>query len=61
MSKATDYVNDQHKLVKYKLQKLVFDRESAIAVMQEELKSKGTNLVLKAAGQKVALAEGQNV
>ena len=51
MSKATDYVNDQHKLVKYKLQKLVFDRESAITVMQDEIESKGTKLVLKAVGQ----------
>ena len=57
VSKAIDYVDDQHKLVNHKLQKLVFDRESAIAVMQEEIESKGTKLLLKAAGQKVGLAE----
>ena len=37
VSKAIDYVDDQHKLSKHKLQKLVFDRESSVAVMQEEI------------------------
>ena len=40
VSKAIDYVDDQHKLVNHKLQRLVFDRESAIAVMQEEIESR---------------------
>ena len=40
-----------------KLEQLTFDRESAIAVMQEDIETRGIKLTLTAAGQKVGLAE----
>ena len=39
------------------MEQLTFDRESAIVVMQEDIKAKGIKLTLKAAGQKVGLVE----
>ena len=54
---AIEFVDDQHKLWRHKLEQLVFDRESAIAVMQEDIKARGIKLTLKAAGKKVGLAE----
>ena len=39
------------------MEQLTFDRESAIVVMQEDIEAKGIKLTLKAAGQKVGLAE----
>ena len=44
-------------LWRHKLDQLTFDKESAIAVMQEDIKARGIKLTLKAAGQKVGLAE----
>ena len=49
--KAIESVSVQHKLAKHPLQKLTFDRESSIVVMQEDI------TFLKAFGQKVGLAE----
>ena len=54
---AIEFVDDQHKLWRRKLEQLTFDRESAIAVMQEDIEARGIKLTLKAAGQKVGLAE----
>ena len=54
---AIEFVDDQHKLWRRKLEQLTFDRESAIVVMQEDIEAKGIKLTLKAAGQKVGLAE----
>ena len=41
----------------HKLERLTFDRESSIVVMQEDIEARGIRLTLKAAGQKVGLAE----
>ena len=57
IQKAIDFIESQHQLVKCKLQRLTFDRESAIAAMQDEIEAKGIKLTLEAAGQKVGLAE----
>ncbi len=54
---AIEFIDDQHKLWRRKLEQLTFDRESAIVVMQEDIEAKGIKLTLKAAGQKVGLAE----
>ena len=43
--------------MKHKLERLTFDRESSIVAMQEDIESRGIKLILKAAGQKVGLAE----
>ena len=55
--KAIESISDQHKLAKHPLEKLTFDRESSIVVMQEDIEARGIKLFLKAAGQKVGLAE----
>ena len=55
--RAIEYVDEQHELVNHKLERLTFDRESSIAVMQEDIEARGIELILKAAGQKVGLAE----
>ena len=54
---AIEYIDEQHKLAKHKLERLTFDRESSIVVMQEDIEARGIKLSLKAAGQKVGLAE----
>ena len=54
---AIEYIDEQHKLVKHKLERLTFDRESSIVVMQEDIEARGIKLSLKAAGQKVGLVE----
>ena len=41
----------------HKLERLTFDRESSIVVIQEDIVARGIRLTLKAAGQKVGLAE----
>ena len=55
--RAIEYVGEQHKLMGKKLERLTFDRESAIVVMQDDIEAMGIKLSLKAAGQKVGLAE----
>ena len=55
--RAIEYVGEQHKLMDKKLERLTFDRESAIVVMQDDIETMGIKLSLKAAGQKVGLAE----
>ena len=55
--RAIEYVDDQHKVYNRKLERLTFDRESSIVVMQEDIEARGIQLNLKAAGQKVGLAE----
>ena len=55
--RAIEYVDEQHKLMGKKLERLTFDRESAIVVMQDDIEAMGIKLSLKAAGQKVGLAE----
>ena len=55
--KAIQSISDQHKLARHSLQKLTFDRESSIVVMEEDIEARGIKLFLKAAGQKVGLAE----
>ena len=57
VKRAIEFIDDQHKLMKCKLERLTFDRESAIVVMQEDIEARGIKLTLKAAGQKVGLAE----
>ena len=54
---ALESVVHQHQLSGCKLEHLTFDRESAIVAMQDDIESKGIKLTLKAAGQKVGLAE----
>ena len=54
---AIEYIDEQHKLAKHKLERLTFDRESSIVVMQEDIEARGIKLSLKAARQKVGLAE----
>ena len=55
--RAIESISDQHKLAEHPLQKHRFDRESSIVVMQEDIEARGIKLFLKAAGQKVGLAE----
>ena len=55
--RAIEHVDEQHRLTGKKLERLTFDRESSIVVMQEDIESRGIRLTLKAAGQKVGLAE----
>ncbi len=50
--RAIEYVGEQHKLMGKKLERLTFDRESAIVVMQDDIEAMGIKLSLKAAGQK---------
>ena len=57
VKKAIEFVDDQHKLMYRKLERLTFDRESAIVAMQDEIEARGIRLTLKAAGQKMGLAE----
>ena len=58
VKRAIEFIDDQHKLMKCKLERLTFDRESAIVVMREDIEARGIiKLTLKAAGQKVGLAE----
>ena len=54
---AIQHVLNQHKLVGQELKKLIFDRESSIVAMQDIIESYGVKLELKAAGQKVGVAE----
>ena len=54
--RAIEYVDERHKLMGKKLERLTFDRESAIVVMQDDIEAMGTKLSLKAAGQKVGSA-----
>ena len=54
---AIEYIDERHKLAKHKLESFSFDRESSIVVMQEDIEARGIKLSLKAAGQKVGLAE----
>ena len=54
---AIEYIDEQHKLAKHKVERLTFDRESSIVVMQEDIETRGIKLSLKAAGQNVGLAE----
>ena len=55
--RAIESISDQHKLAEHPLQMHRFDRESSIVVMQEDIEARGIKLFLKAAGQKVGLAE----
>ena len=55
--RANQFIDDQHKMIGKKLERLTFDRESSIVVMQEDIEARGIRLSLKAAGQKVGLAE----
>ena len=51
------FISEQHGLMKHKLERLTFDRESSIVAMQEDIEARSINLILKEAGQKVGLAE----
>ena len=57
MVRATEYVGEQYGLLGHKLERLMFDRESSIVAAQEDIEARGVKLILKAAGQKVGLAE----
>ena len=57
VQKAIEFVRDRHALCGARLESLTFDRESAVAAMQDEIEGLGIRLFLKAAGQKVGLAE----
>ena len=46
-----------HLIAKQELRTVVFDRESAIMALEADIRASGTDLVPKAAGQKVGLAE----
>ena len=52
-----EFIKEQHNLLEHRLEKLTFDRESSIGAMQEDIEARGIKLILKAAGQKVGLAE----
>ena len=55
--RAVEFIREQHDLLEHKLERLTFDRESSIVAMQEDIEARGIKLILKAAGQKVGLAE----
>ena len=55
--RAIEHVGEQHGLLGHKLERLTFDRESSIVAAQEDIEARGVKLILKAAGQKVGLAE----
>ena len=57
MVRAIEYVGEQYGLLGHKLERLTFDRESSIVAAQEDIEARGVKLILKAAGQKVGLAE----
>ena len=57
MVRAIEHVGEQHGLLGHKLERLTFDRESSIVAAQEDIEARGVKLILKAAGQKVGLAE----
>ena len=52
--RAIEYIDDQHKVMNHKLERLTVDRESSIVVMQEDIEARGIRLTLN---QKVGLAE----
>ena len=55
--RAVEFIREQHDLMEHRLERLTFDRESSIVAMQEDIEARGIKLILKAAGQKVGLAE----
>ena len=55
--RAVEFIMEQHGLLEHRLERLTFDRESSIVAMQENIESRGIKLTLKAAGQKVGLAD----
>ena len=57
MVRAIEHVGEQCGLLGHKLERLTFDRESSIVAAQEDIEARGVKLVVRAAGQKVGLAE----
>ena len=55
--RAIEYIGEQHVLMRHKLERLTFDRESSIVAAREDIETHGVKLIFKAAGQKVGLAE----
>ena len=55
--RAIKHVDEQQKLMGKKLECLTFDRESATVVIQDDVEAMSIKLRLKAAGQKIGLAE----
>ncbi len=56
-TKAILYVKNDYSTKSRILKNLIFDREPVVVPMEEVLKEGGVELILKAAGQKVGLAE----
>ena len=56
-TKAVLQIKSEYQIDGRTMKQLVFDREPGIVPAENELKSKGIELILKAAGQKVGLAE----
>jgi hypothetical protein len=56
-TKAVLQIKSEYEIEGQTMKQLVFDREPGIVLAENELKSKGIDLILKAAGQKVGLAE----
>ncbi len=56
-TKAMLQIKSEYEIKGRTMKNLVFDREPGIVPTENELKSKGIDLILKAAGQKVGLAE----
>ena len=54
---AFDTILNKHKVHKRELGELVFDRESSIVAIEDYIESNSVKLTLKAAGQKVGIAE----
>jgi hypothetical protein len=57
VTNAVQHVVSTHRVHGHTLKKLVFDRESAIVAAEPDIESTGVQLALKAAGQKVGIAE----
>ena len=57
LEKAFEEVLGQYKVAKHTLKKVIFDRESAVVAMERWITTHGILVELKAAGQKVGLAE----
>jgi hypothetical protein len=55
--KAVLQIKSEYEIEGRTIKNLVFDRDPGIVPTENELKSKGIDLILKAAGQKVGLAE----
>ena len=57
MMRAIEHFDEQYGLLGHKLVRLTFDRESSIIAALEDIEARRVKLILKAAGQRVGLAE----